>query len=67
VEDRISRLEDIIDIREKNKGTLSQTTQELWKEYASTQQLHQKTKPENHGIEEGEEVQAKGISNITIK
>jgi predicted nuclease with TOPRIM domain len=29
VEDRISELEDEIDIKEKNRSTLSQTTQEL--------------------------------------
>jgi hypothetical protein len=37
------------------------------KEYARTHELHQKTKPKNHGIEEGEEVQEKGIHNIFNK
>jgi hypothetical protein len=49
VEDRPSELEDKIEIKEKNRRSLSQTTQDLWKEYARTQWLHQKTKPENHG------------------
>jgi hypothetical protein len=49
VEDRISELEDKIEIKEKKSRNLCQTTQELWKEYARTQWLRQKTKPENHG------------------
>jgi hypothetical protein len=49
VEDRISRLEDKIDFKEKNRRTLRLKTQKLWKENARTQRLHQKTKPENHG------------------
>jgi hypothetical protein len=63
VQDRISGFEDKIDIKEKKKPrrTTRQNTQELWKEYVRTQWLHQKTKPQNHGHEEGEEVQAKGI------
>jgi hypothetical protein len=32
VEDRISGLEDKIEIKEKNKRTLSWTTQDLWEE-----------------------------------
>jgi outer membrane phospholipase A len=48
VEDRISELKDKIEIKEKNWRNLSQTTEELWKEYARTHWLHQKTKPENH-------------------
>jgi TolA-binding protein len=48
-ENRISGLEDKIDINEKNKRTLRQNTQKLEKEYARTQQLHQRTKPANHG------------------
>jgi hypothetical protein len=47
VEDRISELKDKIEIKEKTRN-LSKTTQELWKEYAGTQQVHQKTKCENH-------------------
>jgi hypothetical protein len=58
VEDRISRLDDKIDIKEK--AELLDKTQELWKEYARTQQLHQKIKSEIMGIEEGEEAQGKG-------
>jgi hypothetical protein len=46
VEDRISGLEDKIDIKEKR--TLRQKTQKLRKGYPRTQQLHQKSKPENH-------------------
>jgi uncharacterized coiled-coil protein SlyX len=49
VEDRISELKGKIEIKEKNLRTLSQTTQELWKKYARTQWLHQKTKPVNQG------------------
>jgi uncharacterized coiled-coil protein SlyX len=49
VEDRISELEDKIEIKEKTEEILSHTTQQLWKEYARTEWLHQKTKPENHG------------------
>jgi hypothetical protein len=49
VEDRISELEDKIEIKGKTEEILSQTTEDLWKKYARTQQLHQKTKPENHG------------------
>jgi hypothetical protein len=40
VEGRISELNDKIEIKGKNRITLSETTQELWKEYARTQQLH---------------------------
>jgi hypothetical protein len=47
-EDRISELEDKMEIEEKTEA-ISQTTQVLQKEYARTHQLHQKTKPENHG------------------
>jgi hypothetical protein len=65
-EDRISGLENKIDVKEKKK-TLRHKTQKLQKDYASTQQLHQKIKPMNHGLEEGEEVQAKGICNIFNK
>jgi hypothetical protein len=36
-------------LEEKLKSYTSQTTQGLQKEYAKTHQLHQKTKPENHG------------------
>jgi hypothetical protein len=49
VEDRLSDFKDKIEIKEKNRRNLSQTTEELRKEYSRTQQLHQKTKPENHG------------------
>jgi hypothetical protein len=49
MEDRISELKDKTEIKEKNRRNLSQTTQELWKEYSRTQQLHQKTKSENQG------------------
>jgi hypothetical protein len=63
VEDRISELKVKIEIKENNRRNLSQTTQELWKEYARTQQLHQKTKLSIMGIED-EEVQAKEIHNI---
>jgi hypothetical protein len=35
-------------LKEKWK-TISQTIQDLWKEYARTHWFHQKTKPENHG------------------
>jgi hypothetical protein len=50
-EDKISELKDKIEIKggKKPRRTLSQITQEQWKEYARTQWLHQKTKPENHG------------------
>jgi hypothetical protein len=46
VEDRISELKDKIKIKSKNRRTLSQTTQG---QYARTQKLQKKTKPENHG------------------
>jgi hypothetical protein len=46
VEDWISGLKEEIDIKEKR--TLRQKTQELWKEYVRIQQLYQKSKPENH-------------------
>jgi hypothetical protein len=49
VEDRNSRLEDKTNIKEKNRRTISQKTQKPKKEYARTQQLHQKTKPDNQG------------------
>jgi hypothetical protein len=49
VEGRISKLKDKTEIKEKNRRNLSQTTQEQWKVYARHQQLHQNTKPENHG------------------
>jgi hypothetical protein len=49
VEDRIWELKDKIEIKEKNRRNINQITQDLWKEYARTQWLHQKTKPENHG------------------
>jgi hypothetical protein len=49
VEDRIWGLKDKINIKEKNRRTLRQKTQDLLKEYVRTQQFHQKTKPENHG------------------
>jgi hypothetical protein len=49
VEDRLSELKNEIEINEKNRRNLSQTTQELWKEYARTQQLCQKITSENHG------------------
>jgi hypothetical protein len=67
VEDRITRLENKIDIKEKNRRTLSQTTQELSKEYARIQQLRQRPNLRNVGTEEGEEVQPKGIHNIFNK
>jgi hypothetical protein len=35
-EDRISELEDEMEIKGKNWRTISQTTQDLWKEYART-------------------------------
>jgi predicted AlkP superfamily phosphohydrolase/phosphomutase len=46
VEDRISELENKIEIKEK---AVIQTTQDLGKEYTRTHQLHQKTKFVNHG------------------
>jgi hypothetical protein len=49
LEDRLSWLKDKIDIKEKNKRTLRQKTQELWKEYTGIQWLHEKTKRVNHG------------------
>jgi hypothetical protein len=48
VEDRISELEDKMEIKGKTRA-ISQTTQDLWKEYIRTYWLHQKTKPENYG------------------
>jgi hypothetical protein len=61
VEDRISELQDKIKIKEKNGRNLSQTTQELWKEYARTQWLLQKTKPEKiMGIEKERRCKPKG-------
>jgi hypothetical protein len=68
VEDRISGLEDKIDIKEnKNRRTLKQKTQKLQKECARTQVLHQKIKPANHGHQKGKEVKARGIYNIFNK
>jgi hypothetical protein len=49
VEDRISGLEDKIDIKIKKRRTLRQQTQKLQKKCTRNQQLHQKTKSENHG------------------
>jgi hypothetical protein len=49
VEDRLSELKDKIEIKEKNWRNISQTTQDLWKEYVRPHWLYQKTKPENHG------------------
>jgi hypothetical protein len=49
VEDRISEIKDKIELKKQNRRNISQTTQELWKEDARTQWLHQQTKPENHG------------------
>jgi hypothetical protein len=43
VEHRISEREDKTEIKEKTEE-ISQIAQELWKEYARTQQLHQKPK-----------------------
>jgi hypothetical protein len=48
-EDRISELEDEMEIKEKNWRTITQTTENLWEEYARTHRLDQKTKPESHG------------------
>jgi hypothetical protein len=61
MEERISELKDKTENKEKNWRNVSQTTQELWKEYRRTHWLHQKTKPKNH------EVQAKEIHNIFNK
>jgi hypothetical protein len=66
VEDRISGLENKTDIKEKTEESLHKR-QELQKEYVRTQQFHQNAKLENHGTEEGKEVQAKGICNIFNK
>jgi hypothetical protein len=50
MEDRISWLNDKIDIIEKkNRRLLRQKTQEVWKEYTRTLWFHQNTKPVNHG------------------
>jgi hypothetical protein len=49
VADRISGLEDKIDMKEKTEEFLDKRLKKLQKEYARTQQLHQKTKPVNHG------------------
>jgi hypothetical protein len=67
VGDRILELTDKIEIKEKNRRTVSKTTQYLWKEYAITHQHYQKTKPGNMGIEEVEEVQPKRIGMYLIK
>jgi hypothetical protein len=64
VKDRISVLKDKIDIKEKNRRPLRHRTQNLQKEYARTQQFHQKTKPENHGHQRKK---AKGLCNIFNK
>jgi lantibiotic modifying enzyme len=42
-------IKDKTDSKEKTWRILRQKTQELWKEYARTPQLHEKTKPVNHG------------------
>jgi hypothetical protein len=47
--------------------TVSQTTQDLQKEYARIHRLHQKTKPESHGHWKRQEVQAKRTHNIFNK
>jgi hypothetical protein len=49
MEDSLSELKDKRKIKEKNQRNFSQTTQELWKEFARTQHLHHKTKPKTHG------------------
>jgi hypothetical protein len=67
VEDRNSEFKDKIEIQIKNRRNLSQTTQELEK---SMQELSNSIRQPNlriMGIEEGEEVQAKGMYNIFNK
>jgi hypothetical protein len=46
---------------------MTQTTQDLRKEYGRTHKLHQKSNLRIMSIEEREEVQAKGIHNIFNK
>jgi hypothetical protein len=46
-EDRISELEDEMEIKGRNEELL--VNSRPVKEYARTHQLHQKTKPETHG------------------
>jgi chromosome segregation ATPase len=67
MEDRLSELEDKIEIKEKNRRTLSQTTQSCER---NMQELSDSVKRPNLRImciEEGEEVQAKGMCNIFNK
>jgi chromosome segregation ATPase len=48
-EERIWELENVMESKGKNQRSITQTTENLWKEYARTHILYQKPKPENHG------------------
>jgi hypothetical protein len=58
VEDRISELEDKIEIKEKQKKSQSNNARAV-KGICKNSVTPSKDKPENYGIEEGEEEQAK--------
>jgi hypothetical protein len=69
VEDRISDLKDKIEIKEKTEELLGKQLKDCERNMRElTNSI--KTKPENQGIEEGEEgkeIQAKGVHNIVNK
>jgi hypothetical protein len=66
VEDRISELEDKIDIKEKIEELLEQRLRS-YKRNMQELRLHQKTKLVNHGHWREEEVQAKGVHMYSTK